>query len=163
MDIVSARGTLINRTLRRVLGLPSIAGGTAPGRAPTPSSPFDPAALVHVVDAIDTGVLVFDGRARLTYANTAAERALAGGLRAGAIAGVDDVFTGEHRSLAGDVREVIATGLGRRPVLMAPPGAREAPPPPLVSILPLPGEDGTLGGAFVLLDVTSKSSRRGGG
>jgi two-component system chemotaxis response regulator CheB len=162
MDLVAARGTRINRSLRRVLGLPAIVADAPPPREPGPAAPgsrFDPAALIHVVDAIDTGVLVFDRRGRLTYANTAAERALGGSLRAAAVVGVDDVFTGEQRALAGDVREVIASGRSRRPVPLA---SRGGAAPPLVSIVPLPGGEGAPGGAFVILDASEKNARRGG-
>ena len=165
MDIASARGALINQTLRWVLGLPAfevLPPGAAPvGREAPAASGFDPTALVHVVDAIHLGVLVFDGRARLTYANTAAERALAASLRARSLVSVDDVFAGDHRSLASDVRAVIAEGRARRPVVVAPLAEDDAAPP-LVSILPLPGADGSPGGAFVLLELAAKSARRGG-
>jgi two-component system chemotaxis response regulator CheB len=165
MDLVSARGAILNQTLRRVLGLPpgvaAAQGAAKAAEEPAPTSAFDPSALVHVVDVLDTGVLVFDRRARLTYANTAADRALAVSLRGRTFVSVNDVFTGEHGSLASDVREVIATSRAKRPVLATPLGAHDASPP-LVSILPLPDGDGGRGGAFVLLDVTSKNTRRGG-
>lgn len=160
MDLASARGTLINQTLRRVLGLPVHLTATST-EAPPPDPIVEPTTLVHVIDAIDTGVLVFDRRARLTYANTAADRVLASSSRERSFLGVDDVFADEHRSLANDVRDVIATGRPKHPTLAVHPNAPEGAVP-LVSILPLPAADGEANGAFMLLRVPTKGSHRGG-
>lgn len=172
MDLASARGTLINQTLRRVLGMPAHAPANAPVMPPAPGSAagssddlqavatVEPTTLVHVIDAIDTGVLVFDKRARLTYANTAADRVLASSSRERSFVSVDDVFADEHRSLANDVREVIATGRPKSPILTVMPGSPDSVPP-LVSIMPTPAPDGEVNGAFMLLRVITKGGGRG--
>ncbi len=178
MDLASARGTLINQTLRRVLGLPAMTytpplPTPAPLVVPTPVNvqpvrlpselaavpSFDPATLVHVMDAIDTGVLIFDREARLTYANTAADRVLARSRRERTFRSVDDVFDDVHRSLAVDVRAVIATGQARHPILAALPDAPSAAQP-LCAVLPLPAVDGGVTGAFMLLTPAERGGTK---
>ena len=154
MDMRSARGTILNQTLRRVLrapprrrrakeALPPPAGeaGAGPqpsdlgGARPTSSTPSTPGARLRPPRA--------PSRTPTRRPSVPSRRPCA----PASSAGVDDVFTGELRALGADVREAITTNRPRRPVLVPDPLPRR-PRRRLVSILPLPGADGSPSGAF---------------
>jgi adenylate cyclase len=119
MDIKAARGSLINQTLRRVLGLsqPATAGdasaapadgaGAGTGVAPVSGLPAE------ALDVVGQAVLAFDIGGRLFYANAAASRMLGEtAVRPGA-SGLDDVFGGLNEVIAEEIREVLASGEAR--------------------------------------------------
>ena len=159
MDIKSARGSLINKTLRRVLGLPvnhepageeTVAGEQA-GEAVAAAS-VDSLLHSHTLDSIDTGVLAFDIGARLRYANAAASRLLGGRSFEPGVSGLDDIFDGFNEMLAEEVREVIATGEAKKAMPVDYATDKGDWIPFRVSILPTPGRPS---GATVLIDDVS--------
>ena len=123
MDIKTARGSIINQTLRRVLGLPAFAPedtteeGTArpppaPAAAPVvaPPPPVGSSLQLQMLEAASLGALAFDADARLAYVNPAALRLLSKPALNPGAHGVDDVFDEVNEFLADEVREVIASG-----------------------------------------------------
>jgi two-component system chemotaxis response regulator CheB len=119
MDIKTARGSIINQTLRRVLGLPAFApedtteeGTARPPPAPVvaPPPPVGSSLQLQMLEAASLGALAFDADARLAYVNPAALRLLSKPALNPGAHGVDDVFDEVNEFLADEVREVIASG-----------------------------------------------------
>ena len=116
MDIKAARGSLINQTLRRVLGLSSpVAAGDA-SAAPTDETVGGTGVSAmsglpaEALDVVGQAVLAFDISGRLFYANVAASRMLGETVVRPGTGGLDDVFGGLNEVIAEEVREVLASG-----------------------------------------------------
>jgi class 3 adenylate cyclase/PAS domain-containing protein len=161
MDIKSARGSLINTTLRRVLGLPvskEPAGEEIVTGEAAPAAPVDSLQHSHTLDSISTGVLTFDIGARLRYANAAASRLLGGRAFVPGVSGLDDIFDGFNEMLAEEVREVIATGEAKKAMPVDYATDKGDWTPFRVSIVPTPS--GYSGATILIDDVSIEQSLR---
>lgn len=144
-DLKAARGTLINQTLRRVLGLPAIAED-APRPLGITASVGASALLPFVVDAIGTGVLVFDPAGALAYANAAAVRYLGRPLEIGGTT-AREVFADEDAALAHEIEDVRATREPRMHRIISYVGPRRVRRRFDLSVVPIADA-----GLFVLID-----------
>jgi class 3 adenylate cyclase/ActR/RegA family two-component response regulator len=115
LDVKERKGERILSTIRDVLGLPPLLIDLAPP-ADTPtlapsSSPTDDALFRDVLlDALGTGVLVFDSTTRLTSGNAAAARMLGRPALPPGTTTLDELFDDYNEGLGLDIRSVLASG-----------------------------------------------------
>jgi adenylate cyclase len=117
LDVKARKGERILSTIRDVLGLPPLLIDLAPVPAadtPTlapPSGPNDDALFRDVLlDALGTGVLVFDSATRLTSGNAAAARMLGRSALPPGTTTLDELFDDYNEGLGLDIRGVLASG-----------------------------------------------------
>ncbi|KAF0223430.1 MAG: adenylate [Rhodospirillaceae bacterium] len=168
MDIKAARASVINQTLRRVLGLPPApeAADAAPSAAleetvstpptqPAGGSAAGSAPLAMALDTVRQAVLAFGIDGRLFYANAVAPRLLGDDGIAAGRSTLDQVFDGLNEFIVDDIRAVLADGAAKAalPVDYALPSGDWLPC--LFTIVPVPDPNGRGNGVLVLIEDKS--------
>ncbi|MGD0105574.1 MAG: adenylate/guanylate cyclase domain-containing protein [Rhodopila sp.] len=115
LDVVARKGSRILSTIRDVLGLPplqveSAAISAVVGITEAVSSTDDTLFRDVLLDALGSGVLVFDAATRLTTGNAAAARLLGRSALSPGSLTLDDLFDEYNEGLGADLRGVLASG-----------------------------------------------------
>lgn len=161
MDIKAARGSLINRTLRRVLGMPgsepAAAGDVPAGEAPPPTATSSTMSGLpsEALDAVGQAVLAFDIGGRLFYANAASVGMLGEATVKPGSSDLHDVFGGLNEVIAEEIRDVLASGEAKSRLSIDFAADAGHWLPCLFDIRPTPDPGGRGNGVLVLIEDKS--------